>query len=524
MRHSISRRPLFFAAALLAVSASAPAQSPDALRAQLHAYRVTHDVDIVRELSDFLAIRNRANEPGNRRNAERLLEMMQSRGVTARLLEPAPGEGGPPVVYGELMTPGATKTVVFYAHYDGQPVDTTQWLTPPWSPTLRDKPADQGGTIIALPQQEGTVNGEWRLYARSAGDDKAPIIGMLRALDGLHAAGVRPSVNLKFYFEGEEEAGSPHLASMLQRNAALLKADLWLICDGPDHQSRKQQLVFGVRGVTDAELTVYGPSRALHSGHYGNWAPNPITLLANLIASMRNDDGRILVAHYYDDVDPITAADRRALATVPAVDSALRAELELGATEANDALLVERIMLPALNLRGIRGGAIGATASNAIPVDAGASIDFRMVVHQTPEHVRQLVEAHIRAQGFFIVDHDATPAERMAHAKVIKVRWGSGYPALRTSVDLPVSRAVIRASEEALGHPVIVLPTMGGSVGMSTFYEVLHTPLIQVPTVNYDDNQHAANENLRLQNLFDSIEWFGGLMADLGKTWPGTIP
>src|SRR5579862_9271663 len=181
MRHSISRRPLFFAAALLAVSASAPAQSPDALRAQLHAYRVTHDVDIVRELSDFLAIRNRANEPGNRRNAERLLEMMQSRGVTARLLEPAPGEGGPPVVYGELMTPGATKTVVFYAHYDGQPVDTTQWLTPPWSPTLRDKPADQGGTIIALPQQEGTVNGEWRLYARSAGDDKAPIIGMLRA-------------------------------------------------------------------------------------------------------------------------------------------------------------------------------------------------------------------------------------------------------------------------------------------------------------------------------------------------------
>jgi acetylornithine deacetylase/succinyl-diaminopimelate desuccinylase-like protein len=409
--------------------------------------------------------------------------------------------------------------VVFYAHYAGQPVDPTKWASPPWSPVLLDKPLENGGRPVAMPAKSGAVQGEWRLYGRSSSDDKAPIIAMLTAIDALKAANVRPSVNLKLFFEGEEEAGSGHLESILTQNASLLRADAWLFGDGPVHQSRRQQVVFGVRGVTGAEITVYGPSHALHSGHYGNWAPNPVTMLANLIASMRNDDGRILIAHFYDDVAPITAAERRALASIPAVDSSMRAETLLGATEASNASLVERIMLPALNLRGISGGAVGSTASNAIPTEATASIDFRLVPRQTPEHVRRLVETHIRERGYTIVEHTPSADERLHHTRIAKVTWEAGYQPTRVPMDSPLSQAVLRATQEAVGGPVVALPTLGGSLPMYTFEKVLHAPLIVLPIVNHDNNQHAANENLRLQNLFDGIDVYAGVLARLGAYW-----
>lgn len=497
-------------------SAAALAQTqrvdPVRLRSQVKAYSTTHDTEILRELSNFLAIPNLASDSVNiRRNAEHVMAMMRSRGIAARLLEsPA---GGPPAVYGELRSAGATRTVVLYAHYDGQPVDTSKWATPPWQPTLRDRALDAGGKVIPIPATAGTVDPEWRLYARSAGDDKAPIVAMMTALDALKNAGVTPSVNLKFFFEGEEEAGSGHLRELLIEHADLLKADGWLFGDGPVHQSRQQQILFGVRGVMGANLTVYGPSRGLHSGHYGNWAPNPIVRLSSLVASMRSDDGRILIKNFYDDISPITPAERRAIAAMPPVDAALRAELALGATEARNAPLAERIMLPALNLRGIQGGGVNALSSNVIPTEATASIDFRLVPKQRPERVRQLVEAHLRAQGYFIADHVPTAAERSAHARIVKVDWEAGYPATRVSMDSPFARAAIRATEEALGTSIVTVPTLGGSLPLATFESVLQTPLIVLPIANHDNNQHSHNENLRMKNLFDGVQVYAGIMA-----------
>jgi acetylornithine deacetylase/succinyl-diaminopimelate desuccinylase-like protein len=515
--------PAAVAMAIAFTFGSAGAQTPAALRAKVGAYASAHDIDIVRELSEFLAIPNLASDSANiRRNAEHLERMLARRGITTRLLESP--SGAPPVVYGELATPSATKTVVFYAHYDGQPVDTTQWVTPPWRPVLRDKPLDAGGKIITPPAVAGSVNGEWRLYGRSASDDKAPIVAMLAAIDALRAAGTPPSVNLKFFFEGEEEAGSGHLPELLRQNAGLLRADAWLFGDGPVHQSRRQQILFGARGVTGVNLTVYGATRGLHSGHYGNWAPNPLALLANLLASMRNDDGRILIKNFYDDVAPITAAERRAMASVPSVDSSLRAELSLGATEAGNAPLVERIMLPALNLRGIRGGNVNESSANTIPTEATASIDFRLVPKQTPARVRQLVEQHAGSQGFFVVDHTPTTAERLAHPRILKMTWEAGYAATRVAMDAPVSRATIRATEEALGTPVVTLPTLGGSLPLATFENALHVPVIVLPIVNHDNNQHAQNENLRLRNLFDGIQVYAGVVARLGRYWNAPVP
>lgn len=504
-------RLLAFLAAVFPVVLAA--QSPSPLRAQLRAYRQSHEAEILVELRDLLAIPNVASDRANiRRNAEHLVAMLQRRGVTARILE---GGEGSPAVYGELLVPGARRTIVMYAHYDGQPVDTSQWATPPWRPVLRDRPHDEGGREIPFPQGSERVDPEARLYARSASDDKSPIVAMLRALDALRAAGRAPTVNLKFFFEGEEEAGSMHLRPMLERHRDLLRADAWLFCDGPVHQTRRPQLVFGVRGVVGLGMTVYGPARALHSGHYGNWAPNPIALLANLLASMRDADGRILIEGFYDDVRAPTAAEREALRSVPSVDSALRASLGLARTEAGGAALMERIMMPALNIDGIEGGG-GIRAPNAVPTVARAAIDFRLVPDETPARVRRLVEAHVAKRGFHVVRADPTPAERARHFPIVRLDWEEGYAATRTPMDSPIARDVIRVAREATDQPLVVVPTLGGSLPMDTFQEVLRVPLIVVPIVNHDNNQHAANENLRIQNLWDGIELYAVLYAGLG--------
>ena len=316
------------------------------------------------------------------------------------------------------------------------------------------------------------------------------------------------------FFEGEEEAGSPHLEAMLSKHAARLGADLWVFCDGPVHQSRRLQLFWGARGVMGLEMTVYGARRALHSGHYGNWAPNPAVALAHLVAGLRDDDGRIQVAGFYDDVRAPTPAEKAALAAAPDVDEELREELALAATEPGR--LVERILLPALNVRGLASGQVGDKASNAIPTEATASIDFRLVPDQTPEKVRARVEAHLARLGWHVVQETPDLASRRRHPHLVKLLWEAGYPPSRTSMDLPASRAVARVVEDSIGARVVRLPTLGGSLPMFLFEKVLAVPVIGLPIANHDNSQHAANENLRLQNLWDGIEVYAGLLARLG--------
>ncbi|HEY3119352.1 MAG TPA: M20/M25/M40 family metallo-hydrolase [Vicinamibacteria bacterium] len=499
---------------VLAMVAAAAAPSAETVRDTVRAWRQAHEKAILQEFVQLLSIPNLASDqPNIRANADRIMQMLDRRGIAARLLEV---EGAPSSVYGELKAPGADRTILIYAHYDGQPVDRSRWASDPWQPVLRDGPLEAGGRTIDAQALQGPTGPEWRLYARSASDDKAPIVAVMAAVDALRAAKVPSSINLKLFFEGEEEAGSPHLPAFLDRYRDLLGADLWVLCDGPVHQSRRMQLYYGARGITDVEITVYGPARPLHSGHYGNWAPNPAVTLVDLLAGLRDTDGRIKVAGFYDDVRPPTEAERRALATVPDVDAALRRELALAETEAGGARLVERIMLPALNVRGIETGRVGSLASNAIPTEARASIDFRLVPDQTPARVRERVEAHLRGHGYTILHEDPDLETRRAHPRVVRLEWGPGYPAARTPLDLPVARALARVVSEATGTPVIESPTLGGSVPMHLFAEKLRVPVIGLPIANHDNNQHAANENLRLQNLWDAVEVYAGVLARLG--------
>jgi acetylornithine deacetylase/succinyl-diaminopimelate desuccinylase-like protein len=503
---------------LSAAPAVLAAQSAAQIRQQIRQYREANEAAILTELRGLLAIPNVASDAANiRRNADLLVSMLERRGIRARLLET---EGSPPAVYGELEAPGATRTVVLYAHYDGQPVDSARWASPAWRPVLRSRALQHGGAEIPFPEPGQRVDGEARIYARSASDDKSPIVAMLAALDALRSAGVPLSVNLKFFFEGEEEAGSDHLREMLTRHRELLRADVWFFMDGPVHQSRRPQISFGVRGVMGLNVTVFGPTRPLHSGHYGNWAPNPNVLLSHLIASLRDPDGRILIPGFYDDVRQISAAERAALGTVPLIDGQLRRELGLARTEAADAPLMERLMLPALNVGGLSGGRTGAGGANLISTEASAYIDFRLVPNQSPARVREQVTRFLTTQGWHVVTAPPDSQTRVTHPRVVRLAWSdSGYPAHRTSLDLPVSRALMETAQEALGRPVIQVPILGGSLPLYHFREVLGAPLITVPIVNHDNNQHGENENLRLQNLWDGIELIGGVLARLGIVW-----
>lgn len=466
------------------------AASPAEVAGEARRYRQANEQRIIAELIALLALPNLAGDaPNIERNAQAIQELFARRGLKSRLLRIA---GAPPVVVADLPAQGAKKTIAFYAHYDAQPVDASQWSTPPWEPAVKDG----------------------RIFARSASDDKGPIVALLAAIDALRAAEIKPGVSLRFVFEGEEEAGSPHLGAYLEQFKDDLAADAWILCDGPVHQSGKQLLYFGARGVTDAELTVYGPARSLHSGHYGNWAPNPIVTMTHLIGSMRDTEGRILIEGYYADVKPLTEPEREALAAAPPFDREIQRELLIGRTE-GQGVLNERILQPALNLRGFSGGRVGEQASNSIPVDARASIDFRLVPAQTVERVRELVERHITRQGFFIVRDVPDAATRMAHPNVIRIVWGHGYPAARTAMDLPIAKQVTEIVAAAAGHAPVRLPSLGGSIPMYIFQRGGTVPVIGVPIANHDNNQHAANENLKLQNLWNGIEIYAALMAAL---------
>ena len=488
-------------------------------RSKIAAWRAAREPAIVDELVQLLSIPNLASDAVNiRRNADLLVQMLEKRGVRARLLD---SPGSPPAVYGELTVPGATRTVVFYSHYDGQPIDPTRWTTPAWQVTLRDAPLIPGriSRVLQFPKAGERFDPEWRIFARSASDDKSPILAMLTALDALRDLPMQPSVNLKFFLEGEEEAGSEHIREMLTRHKELLKADLWIFGDGPVHQSRKPVISFGVRGVMGVNLTVYGPLRPLHSGHYGNWAPNPNVMMARIIASLRDEEGRILIDGFYDDVRPFSEAQKAALAAMPKVDDQMAAELQLGRTEGTGASLVEQTSRPALNVSGLSGGRTGSASSNVIVPESNAYIDFRLVPDQRPERIRAMLKTHLEKLGYFVVTDDPDSLTRRAHPRIVKVTGDGGYPATATALDLPVSRAVIRAAELALGEKIIIVPPLGGSLPLFSFQEVLQTPLIMVPIVNHDNNQHAENENLRIRNLWDGIELYAGLLAKLGGEW-----
>lgn len=488
--------------------------SQDAALQKIRAYRNSQQHAVMNDFISFLSIPNIASDQQNIiRNASWIAQYMRANGIKNVQYLQGNDTQTPPVVYGDIETPGAKSTIIFYAHYDGQPVDSTKWEAGlhPFKPALYDKSLLHGGKQINVPSLTEKFDDAWRIYGRGSSDDKAGVMAIIQAYNAIQQSGLTPGINIKFFFEGEEEAGSPHLEEILLKHKDLLHSNMWVICDGPVHQSTQKQIVYGVRGDTHLELTVFGSKRPLHSGHYGNWAPNPAMQLAQLLSSMKDENGIVTIKGFYDDVTPLTSTEKIALSKIPSVDSQLKTELGFIKSERTE-LLSASLNLPSLNINGLQSAGVGKLSANVIPTKAIASIDLRLVVGNNWRKQQDKVIAHIREQGFYVTEKEPTDEERMKYVKICMVNRSDGYNAQKTSLDHSIAKQVVHAVKNVIGYDPLSTPTLGGSLPLYVFEKILNTNPVTVPIANHDNNQHAENENLQLKNFWDGIDMFASIM------------
>lgn len=484
---------------LLAAGAVAPAQE---VRAALDRYIASNQRAIVSELVELISIPNTPADTENmRRNAQLLRDMLRRRSFTTEILE----TDGNPLVWGELKVPGAKRTLLVWAHYDGQPVDLRAWRQPnPFNPVLRTGRLEEGAKDVGGLRSIDKFNPDWRLYGRSASDDKAPIVAFLAALDALKAAGVTPSSHLRIVLDGE--VGSASLTAAFPRFRDKLTADVMVLLEGPAHQSGRPTIAFGVRGLLALDLTVYGPKVGVSSGNYGNWVPNPALRLARLLTSMKDDEGRVLVDGFYDGVVPLTPEEQAMLDAVPDEPAGLMKVLGIAAPERADLSLQQALQLPALTIRGLASGVIGGDATVVIPDRATAFVEVRLVKGTLAKVMADKLLAHIRAQGYHVVHSEPDDATRNTYPRLVKVvlRGGAG-DAWRTPPLSPEAQLITSAVTRMLGEAPVLIRTMGQRMSTAQFIEAMGAPAIVLPTVNFDNNQAAENENLRLGHLFTGI-------------------
>lgn len=483
---------------------------------QVRQYRFAHEHAIIREFFQLLAIPNVSHDHENiRKNAAFIKKIMEKRGIKVQVLE-TPGN---PVIYGELKANAkkAEQTLLFYVHYDGQPVDPSKWIdNKPFTPVLRPGKLAAGKTTpkpIPLPPAGKHFQEDWRIYARSASDDKAPLMALLTAIDALKTSGLPLKNNIKFILDGEEEAGSPNLPFFLKKYKHLLKCDVLFLCDGPAYFSGDPTLFYGVRGITSISITLYGADTSLHSGHYGNWAPNPAMRLAQLLATMKDKNGKVTVKGFYDTMVPLSQREKQALKTIPSYDNHLKKLYGFPAAESGGKSLTEAILYPSLNVNGMRSGWVGKEARTIVPAAAVASIDIRLTKGDDPADMVQKVINHIKNEGYHVVNTDPDRETRLKYPFIARVtREEKGYKASRTSMDLPVSKSVINALTGYSDRDPVLIPSLGGSLPIYMFEDTLSVPTIGIPVVNYDNNQHQPNENLRIGHLWRAVETFAAII------------
>jgi acetylornithine deacetylase/succinyl-diaminopimelate desuccinylase-like protein len=477
-----------------------------AQRTDVDSYIRDHQAAIVREFMELVAIPNvRSDLPNIRRNAELLRQMLERRGMKPEVWETP----STPLVYGERLVPGATRTILFYIHFDGQPVDTTAWKqADPWQPVIRAGALEDGAEEIRDWSSRTTFPDTWRIYARSAGDDKGPIQAFVSAMD---AIGGNPSQNVKVILHGEEEGGGPALDSVVKNHPDKLRSDVLLIVDGPQHPSGNPTVYYGARGGAGLTVTVYTAKSAMHSGNYGNWLPDANVRLAQLIASMIGPTGKVAVAGFYDDVLPFPAAAVKMMQEVPDDSESMRRLYGLGSTDGAASSLQEGLNLPSFSVHMMKGGEVGGV----IPASATADIAMRLVKENSPRQMVERVVAHIRKQGYFIVDTDPDTATLAAHPRIAKVttRSGAASGAWRTDPDIAEARLITDALRARWGERVVRIRTLGGGVPAGPFIDTFHVPTLGLSLANYDDNQHTDNENLRLGNLWNGIRTLAAIMT-----------
>lgn len=457
------------------------------------------------EYLEFVSMPSDAAVPADiQKNTDWLEAAFRRRGFETRQL---PNNGKPMLFAQWPRVDKAAKTVLFYMHLDAQPVVASEWSQPsPWQPVVKARASDGKWTIVPTDRLFAEpLDPDLRVFARASSDDKGPIMMFLAAFDGLKAAGVVPALNVKVLIDSEEEKGSPSIPAVVGAHRQLLSTDAIVIHDGPMHASERPTLIFGNRGSTRATLTVFGPKAPLHSGHYGNYVPNPAIRMAALLASMKDENGRVTVAGYYDGIQ-LTEEDRKVLADTGDDEAAIRRRIGIARAEAVGATLQESLQFPSLNVRGMAAASVGAKASNVIPDKAIAEFDLRTTPEAPPERLFGLLQAHVRKMGYHLVTSEPTDAERAQHDRLASLVMGKGGRAVRTPLESPLGKwahGVLKRDAAAAGP--VRIRMMGGSVPTDALVELLGAPFVILPLVNGDNNQHAYDENMRIGHYVSGV-------------------
>ena len=404
-------------------------------------------------------------------------------------------------------------TVLFYVQVDGQPVDPTKWFQKdPFLPVLKSMNSKGEWQEIPWDNLKKDYDEDWRVFARSASDAKAPINSFLIALDIMDEQNLEPNYNIKVIMDMEEEMGSPNLPNAVKKYRKKLKADRLVILDGPRHPSNEPTLTFGARGIATIQLKVHGPKYPQHSGHYGNYVPNPAIRLSQIIASMKNQDGIVTIDGFYDGIE-ISDKARKIMAQVPDDENEIRRSIGISEIDKVADNYQESIQYPSLNVRGLKSGWVEKEVRTIIPSFALAEIDVRLVKETDPNRLIGLIKEHIQKQGYHITKKDPSDEERMKYGKLITFKSKISYTAFRTPIDSPIGDWLSSAIRNGFEMEPIIKRTSGGSVPISPFVNTLGVPAVTVPTVNPDNNQHSPNENIRVGNLIESVRTHLAILA-----------
>ncbi|MBQ0734282.1 M20/M25/M40 family metallo-hydrolase [Aquimarina celericrescens] len=455
------------------------------------------------EFINLLSLPNDAHFPNDiKKNIQWCESAFANRGFITKKLT----TGGIPLILANKNYKNAKKTVLVYLQVDGQPVDTTKWFQEnPYKATLKELDAAKKWNTIPITKLEGDINPDWRIFARSASDAKGPVMMFLKAMDIINDFKQEPNYNIKVILDFEEEISSPRLPKAVIDYKEELASDMLVIFDGPRHISNQPTLTYGARGITRLSLEVFGPRAPQHSGHYGNYVPNPALKLSQLLASMMQDDGRVAIPGWYDGIE-ISPEIKKILREVPDDEKTIRNKLGIASIDNIAETYQESIQYPSLGILGLRSGWTGNETRTIIPSSAIAEMNIRLVKETSAQRMVDLVKQHIIKEGYHIVDSLPTEKERMEYPKIVRFNYNIAYDAFRTDFDTEIGRWLRKAMNRAFGSAPVQIRTGGGSIPISPFVNTLNIPAVIVPTVNKDNNQHSPNENIRLGNYIDGIK------------------
>ncbi|MEQ8303740.1 MAG: M20/M25/M40 family metallo-hydrolase [Cyclobacteriaceae bacterium] len=419
-----------------------------------------------------------------------------------------------PLLFAEKQFNKKGKTVLFYMQIDGQPVDSSAWFQEsPYLAALKEQQPDGSWKEIGWEDFTGDLNPDWKIFARSASDSKGPGMCFMTALDIIAKKKVKPNFNIKVIMDFQEEMGSPTLPAAVTRYKELLKSDMVLIMDGTRHVSNLPSLTFGARGIATVTLKVFGPRVALHSGQYGNYAPNPVFALSKILASLKDDEGRVTLPGFYEGVE-LSESDRKILAAVPNDPEALIERLGVAKPDQVGSSYEEALQYPSLNVRGLRAAWVGDEVRTIIPADAIAEIDMRLVPETPGAKLVAMLRTHIEQQGFHIIEGEPTDEERSKYSKLISFTYRLGSEPFRTDLDTDLGMWLSRAHERIFGDQYVKMRTTGGSQPIAPFIKTLGIPAVSVRIPNPDNSIHSPNENIRVGNFFEGIETMVAILTE----------